>query len=398
MDRYPVAATRPDGRISLSMLGDEQAVFWSHRLAFFAFPNSAAYPPTLYLPQILGWRLTEALNLSILHSLLCVRLLTALCGIAIGWFALRIGRVNPWLMTAWLLLPTVMGLVASCSQDALLTSVAALAAALLSRAVAERRTLQPWEWILATILFGAISMARPPYLPLALALFLPALCMAGPRGLRRYLAPSLASVLIAAALFAWQAAAPATASYEGHLAGVDPKLQIAFLRSHPFRGAFTVVSGTLSLAPHMTVKALYSLGWNDIYPSNALYAILMLSLAGFCAVSTWHGLPGWRARALVLSSVLASILAISLAEYLVWTPVGGHKLEGPLPRYYLPFVPFLLLLSCERLRSWKIAGRTGYILAGSAALFFFVLLTPPWVLSHRFYGVGPIAVLKATLR
>jgi uncharacterized membrane protein len=398
MARYPVAGARPDGRIPISMLADEQAIFWSHRLAFFAFPNSAAYPPTLYAPQILGWRLTEALHLSIVHSLLCVRLLTALCCIAIGWFALRVGRVNPWLMTAYLLLPTVMGLVASCSQDALLTSFAALAAAILSRAVAERRTLLPWEWALATVLFGAIAMARPPYLPLALTLFLPALCAAGPRGWRSYFEPTLAFAFIAAALFAWQAAAPATASYEGHIAGVDPKLQIAFLRLHPFRGAFNVVAGTVSMAPHLTVKALYSLGWNDIYPSNALYGILMLSLAGFCVVATWHGLPTWRARVLLLASVLASIVAISLAEYLVWTPVGGHKLEGPLPRYYPPFVPFLLLLSSGRLRVWKSSGRTGWIVAASSALFSFVLLTPPWLLSHRYYGLGPIAVLRATLR
>jgi hypothetical protein len=175
-------------------------------------------------------------------------------------------------------------------------------------------------------------------------------------------------------------------------------MQIAFLRAHPLRGAFNIVEGTVAMAPHLIVKALYSLGWNDIYPPNALYGLLMLSLAGFGVASTWRGLPSWRARALLLSCVCASILAISLAEYLIWTPVGSLRLEGPLPRYYPPFVPFLLLLSSEGLRTWKTAGRTGWILAGSAALFVLVLLSPPWVLAHRYYGTGPIAVLKATLR
>ena len=172
---YKTAGSRPDGRMPLSFLTDQQTVGWSHHSAFIAFPNTAAYPPTLYLPQALGWRVTEALDLSIVHSLMGVRLFTALCSIAIGWFALRIGRMNAWLLAAYLLLPTVMGLAASCSQDALLITFAALSAAILSRALAERRTLLPWEWILSAILLAVITMAKPPYLMLAFVLYLPSL-------------------------------------------------------------------------------------------------------------------------------------------------------------------------------------------------------------------------------
>jgi uncharacterized membrane protein len=395
---YKIAASRPDGRMPLSMIAAQQPVRWSGRLAFVGFPNTAAYPPTLYLPQALGWRLTEALGFSIIHSLLCVRLLTALCSIAIGWFALRLGRVDPWLLTAYLLLPTVMGLVASCSQDSFLMTLPALAVAILSRALAERRSPLLWEWIVASILLAAIVMARPPYLPLALALYLPQLQTVGRRGVRKYLAPTLGIVFVTGALLAWQAAAPATASYQGVLPGVDAKLQMAFLVSHPLRGVFNIVAGTLSIMPHMIMNALYSLAWNDIFPPTAIYGILMLSLAGFCLAASWHGLSSWRARGLLALCVVGSILAISLAEYLIWTQVGSPKVDGPLARYYLPFVPFLLLFSSEKLRAAKVATGRGLMLSVSAALFLIVLLSPPWVLSHRLYNTGPITVLKATLR
>ena len=182
------------------------------------------------------------------------------------------------------------------------------------------------------------------------------------------------------------------------LPGVDAKLQLDFLHHHPLRGAFILISDAIIEAPHLIVKALYTLAWNDIYPPTAVYYTLILSLAGFCLVSTWQAITTWRARGMLVACVLSSILALSLAEYLIWTKVGSPRVSGLIARYYLPFVPFLLLFTSQKLRSFQVAARTGWILCASAFLFLFILLTPPWLLSHRFYNTGPIVVLKATLK
>ena len=53
--RYPIARSRPDGRISRSDMEAVQELTWAHVDQFSAFPNTAVYPPTLYLPQAAGW-------------------------------------------------------------------------------------------------------------------------------------------------------------------------------------------------------------------------------------------------------------------------------------------------------------------------------------------------------
>src|SRR3978361_1246189 len=50
-ERYPMARSRPDGRISRDDVEAMQQLSWAHADQFFAFPNTAVYPPTLYLPQ-----------------------------------------------------------------------------------------------------------------------------------------------------------------------------------------------------------------------------------------------------------------------------------------------------------------------------------------------------------
>jgi uncharacterized membrane protein len=398
--RYPIARHRPDGRIPLALLASEKKIEWSHRLAFASFSNTAAYPATLYLPQMIGWRLAEAWELTILHSLLLVRLLTAVCCIAVGWLALRLCRFERRLLFAYLLLPTVIGLAASASQDALLVVIAALVAAILSRAIADRRTLTRVELPVATLLLAACIMARPPYLPMALLLLLPSL-QAGGWSWRRLLTSSLAIILLAASVASWQRMTPATDSYKASQVstdGVNPTLQMDYLRAHPVRGALTILKGTAVLAPNLAVKATYTLGWNDIYPPWFIYGLLLLSLAGFVLLASWSGMPSWYALGLLAFSLLAVILGISFAEYLIWTPVGAHKLEGPLARYYLPLVPFVLLLSSEHARAWKNATARRWTLSATMALFLVAVCTTPWVVARRNYSASPARVAQTALR
>jgi hypothetical protein len=173
---------------------------------------------------------------------------------------------------------------------------------------------------------------------------------------------------------------------------------MAYLRTHPVRGALTILEGTAVLAPNLAVKATYTLGWNDIYPPWSVYGLLLLSLAGFGLLASWRGMPSWYARGLLIFAVLAVILGISFAEYLIWTPVGAHKLEGPLARYYLPLVPFVLLLTSEETRAWKNAWARRWTLSATMVLCIAVVCTTPWVLARRYYNASPLRVAQTALR
>ena len=93
----------------------------------------------------------------------------------------------------------------------------------------------------------------------------------------------------------------------------------------------------------------------------------------------------------VLGLVLLVIVAgISLAEYVIWTPVGVAQVGGLQSRYYLPLLPFVVLL-LPQASARSAGGEAGWkktMLLGSAMALVCIVLAMPWVLANRVYGIG----------
>lgn len=174
---------------------------WSGQTVFEEYENTAVYPPLLYLPAMAGWKTGEVAGWTVFASLRMARLLCALCAVALGWLALRFCAGVRWLLLAGLLLPTVLYLSATCCQDALVPGLAALAVAILSRALAGKRNFTGVELTVAAVALGLIAMARPPYAAMALMLFLPAVETRA--SWRKWRAPAVAFAVIAVTTGAW---------------------------------------------------------------------------------------------------------------------------------------------------------------------------------------------------
>jgi hypothetical protein len=402
--RYPNPFQRPDGRVTEAQLAPLRDVRWAHRPDFLVFQAIAVYPPVLYLPQAAGWRIGEAADLTILHSMLLARWFAALSAVAIGWLALRLCAGGRWLLCAYLLLPTSLALNASCSQDGLLLPIAGLVTALLSRVLHARRRFTLPELAAVTGLLAVCITARPPYLPLALLLFLPALALRG-ASWRQFLPAGAGLLVIAGLLGAWEILVHPLGAYP-HGVAQAPE-QIAFLRGHLLHGAMIILMGTLLYPLLILAPGLEVMGILDVYPPLWVYALLGAGLTGIAFFTPKGGSNTRRESATLLFVLFTGFAAVSLAIYCICTPPGVYWITGLQARYYLPIVPFIFLLLGRHTPGSEDTGqqsqaisfldrRRGRLLPVAGMVFLAGVLYTPWEAAHGFYNLGLISALRAS--
>ncbi len=396
IERFPKMRQRPDGRLTAAQLAEMRQVRWSGVSVFTKFQNTALYPPLLYLPQALGWRLGELIGASVVESLWLARLLASLSAILLGWLALRLCGGGRWALLLCLLLPTELALNASCSQDALLLPAACLTAVLLARSIQLGRAASTLEVAGVVLLLSACIGARVPYLPMAFAILLPVMNL--PRLETRALwRPTVGVAIIFLLVGGW-------ASRVHHFGtmvdpAANPALQTAFVLHQPLRAAVFLLRGTVAVTPVLAVMGLEVLGGNDVFAPKFIYGLLALGVISVLWLAPRLPTMQNRARGLLLVSLLGTVLLMSLSEYLIWTPVGVPAVRGLQSRYYLPLLPFTLLLPVWKelhLPGWlKVAPRLrGRLLLAGTAVFVVAILVTPWIAARRFYDLDLIAATR----
>jgi uncharacterized membrane protein len=349
---------------------------------------------------MVGWRLGEAADWTILESLRLARLLAALTAVGLGWLALRWCACTRWMLMPFLLLPSTLFLNACTSQDAVLLSVAALVPALVSRPLVQRREFTGRELAAMAVLLTLCATARPPYAALALVLFLPVVELRITAS-RRWIEPLAAFIAVLAGCAFWR-----------HLVlpfGVDaadeadPVAQMAFLHGHPFAGGLTVLKGTMLAAADFMQRGLYVVGWNDLLAPNWMRLALTVCLAIMVLLAPGFPLKTWAGRLLLGVTVVAPLIGISLAEYVIWTPPGGPNVYGVQPRYWLPMMPLAMLLALSLPgRGW--IEREGFraarvwLLTGSGVAMAAIACSLPWMAARAFYLDSVTRVLRLNLR
>lgn len=305
-----------------------------------AFPNTAVYPPLLYLPGAAAIGIGKLAHLRVVATLILARLLTGGVAIVIGAFAIAAsGSAAPWLFSV-LCLPGSLAQIASPSQDSLMFVLAALAAALIAKAL--RQGIPPSRRVFwgAVAALAVIAQARPPYAALALLLLLL------PRtGLCRRLA-GLAVVVVACLGWAAYAASHAFVNFSLDLPpgmAPDALAQLDLLAREPSRVLAVLWHTARPMASTYWLGLLGRLGPEEIWLPRAWYeaASVVVVLAALLCLRGDGPAPD-LGRALTVLAVLGfGVFGILGLQYIAHTPIGAYSVAGVQGRYFLPLLLFL---------------------------------------------------------
>lgn len=321
---------------------------WETPRAPTDFPNTAIYAPFFYIPQAVGIDLGRLLHQPVLVSFYWGRLASVVCCVALGTAALMLTRRARALMALILSLPMTLSLCASCSQDGLFITSCALLVALLTRLhddLAESR----FYWPALALLLSAILASKPPYTPIVGVPVLLALRE------QRFVA-SVVALFAVAVMVLWSVFGlhPVDImSSEGNT--VNLHKQALRLFHHPALSVGLIVHTMQAFGQELWEQYVGVLGWLDAHMPVWLHRTVIVSLLvalGVAALQAHYADHPyvWLRRLAVFALMAGTFCGISLALYLIWTPVGQTLILGLQGRYYLGFSMFLLLLLPETLR------------------------------------------------
>ncbi|AIB16719.1 hypothetical protein ABAZ39_33335 (plasmid) [Azospirillum argentinense] len=338
----------------------EAAIKWGGPAMTIDFRNTAIYPPYFYLPSVAAILGGKALGASIHQTFYAARLLNLLAAVAVLVTALALFRTGRTVAATVLLFPTAVSQYAAVSQDGLLITVGALAAALASRPLSERRAATGVEIAWITALLALLFVTRPPLVPLALLPWALARRPLAPWGIL----PTLGLVAVTAgwSLYAgttikvpWWAS-PFHYSMTEQLTGI--------LTSPATYGA--VLWRTMSDLGHgYLLQAVAVFGLLDVFLPGWVYGVAALGI-GLALLRDGHTASGGNGlfRGTGVIAVAGTWLLIMTIQYLDFSPVGFAHILGVQGRYFLTPALFLGLL----LPHWRLPAPLAALSAGAPFL------------------------------
>ncbi len=331
---YKVPAVEPQrlaatlGWLSLK-LAPKQTVFAD-------FSATVLYAPISYLPQASGIALARLAGGGALACFYAARLANLAAALAMTAAALRLAPFGRYALLLMALLPTVLYLDASISQDAGMFSAMLLFVALCLRAY--RNGAWSARGALLAALAGIIlTMSKAAYGPVLLLALAP--CFSGRRA--GYGTPALIILAGLLSCVAWLAVSHGLMVWHGE--GNDSARQMAFVLHHKLYTAWFVTRWLLWGGPFLLQAAIGMFGGWPPEISLPGWEIDFLFL-GFLALPFTCDMPrlapGYR---LMMAGLLpVTIYTLIALLYLVYEPVGWPRVDMLQGRH---LIPALLLLT-----------------------------------------------------
>lgn len=309
------------------------------RVSFPAFYTAVPYAPqaaTLFLG-----RLTHRRTLATFYT---GRVMNAVVGVLLVMLAMRLLPEAAWAFGSIGLTPMFLYLAGSFSADVVTTGLAFCATAAALRPIGD--SLRSSRKAALPLFAGLLSLAKPGYALIAL--------LSAPRLRERSERLSICLAFVAVTLGGSLAIASARAAYYPMRTDVvtDASAQIAVVARAPLEFVQIAVSDYARHALQYLDHLVGRLGWLDIGLPRIVFGSYVI-LFFYVAMSVSLRLSVME-RTMLAVVFVATLLVISLSQYLLWTPVGGGAIEGLQGRYFIPIVPAaILMISARYLRGTR---------------------------------------------
>ena len=325
---------------------DEAATFVGQCFWQIEAGNFPLHIPLLHVPQAAGIFLGRVITTKPAYWFYGGRLMNAT--VAVAFLALLLMTFSNAIsrMILFCTLPMVGHMLGSLTADALPILSAFFLYALTLRSLRTDAT-QPVEWLQITIAAALLGFGKSVYLPLLLVVFLI------PLQTRRRNDWVFSAVCVSMVIFGlaiWNAYI-GKEFLKAQTATSQSSKQIAYMLEHPIRSLVALIGGYIGPIKIISVSFFGSFGWLRVFMPIPWY------LAYLALTIIWLGnnpepLPNRLSQLVFPLAALASMMAISLSMYLIFTPVGGSYTLGIQGRYLIPLFPFLVtpILFKERLR------------------------------------------------
>ena len=324
------SVTDHGGQVSLGMLAKAGLAHWGTPKELH-FPLTAPYPPFLFAPAVLAVEVGRVLRLSVVHSLIAVRMATAITSALVAALALSLARRTRLALAVLLVLPMTESLFAAAGQDALMIALTLVVVACVDRVSTEERDPTFWESVLIGAATAVVIMARPPYLPMAA---LPLFCM---RVLRRQAWINFAAIV--AVSVGWLGYTATRVSLP-LLPGVNPAAQLIYILHQPWAILPIAINTLVQGHVNDTISFIGVLGQLVVFLPDWYYdAARFVLLLAF--VSAAAGPP--RRTWVALLICLAAVGSVFFAEYLIWTVPHADYVSGIQGRYFIPLAAVLAM-------------------------------------------------------
>jgi uncharacterized membrane protein len=320
-------AAKPDARVSRETANQTSVIRWTRKRDYTGIPGAAPYFPLGYLPQAVGFRIGQTLDLGVGTSYRLARLSALVAVAAIIAYAFSIFPPNA-LVICLLALPMTMFQISSASADGMAFAWTVLAASLFRYGMQRDETLSAWKGALLILSTFMIVTSRPQMVGV---LVLPAAVFLARKDKRAL----MASIISAACAVGWVGYGVASTVDLRSARSVTSKQVVNFYLRHP-----TDLVGIIwrTMTDPATMGGYWRefvgiLGWLDRPMPTITYWAAGVVLVCAVIVSFSRRIGGATRALLALAALLAVPLTF-MALLMSWTELSANVINGVQGRYF----------------------------------------------------------------